>query len=134
MSNNKLLEKFEELEKPVKIQDLKPPKPIIIEEVPEEEFFIDFNRIANNSSFQRFILETIKTCVPHLKSVSVRTSKDIMSKNFSNKITEIGQAVKVYDEIREIGRGSHQDFREVVSELKEALAKRKAKIEIKVQD
>lgn len=105
--------------KTIEIKDLKQPKSIAIKKVPEEEFFIDFNKIANNSSFQRFILETIKTCVPHLKSVSVRTSKDIMSKAFSNKINEISTAMNVVKRMDP----------EVLSELKEVLAKREARIE-----
>ena len=115
--------------KPIKKQDLKQPKPQIKKTVPPEEFFVDFNKIANNSSFQRFIIEAIKMCVPQLKSVSARTSREIMSKAFNERITEIDKAVNVYEEIKEVGRGTHQDFRGVVKELKEKLAKRKAKID-----
>lgn len=104
----------------------KPPKPEI-----KQEFFIDFNKIANNSSFQRFIVEAIKMSVPQLKNISARTSKEVMSKAFNERITEIDNAVNVYDEIKEIGRGTHKDFKEVVKELKLALAKQKAKVESK---
>ena len=114
--------------KPIKKRELKPPKPPL-KKIPQEDFFIDFNKIANNSSFQRFIVEAIKMCVPQLKSVSARTSGEVMSKAFNERIDEIDKAVNVYDEIKEIGRGTHQDFRDVVKELKDKLAKRKAKIQ-----
>ena len=122
--------KLESQNRPIKKQALKPPKPPTKKLVrDQEEFFIDFNKIANNSSFQRFIVETIKTCVPQLKNISARTSKEVMNKAFSTRINEIDNAVNIFDEITEIGRGTHQAFREVVSELKEKLAKRKAKID-----
>lgn len=114
--------------KTIRKRDLKPPKPPL-KKAPQEAFFIDFNKIANNSSFQRFIVEAIKMCVPQLKSISARTSGEVMSKAFNERITEIDKAVNVYDEIKEIGRGTHQDFRDVVKELKEKLEERKTKIQ-----
>lgn len=134
---SKLSDKFKDLSKPprappkpVKKEELRPPKKPI-KKIPQdqEEFFIDFNKIANNSSFQRFIIEAIKMSVPQLKNVSARTSKEVMNKAFSIRINEIDNAVNVYDEIKEIGRGTHRDMKEVVIELKQTLAKRKAKIE-----
>ncbi len=106
-----------------------PPAPRPPKQEIEQEFFIDFNKIANNSSFQRFIIEAIKMSVPQLKNISARTSKEVMSKAFNERITEIDNAVNVYDEIKEIGRGTHKDYREVVDELKLALAKQKVKVE-----
>ena len=108
-------------------KDLHPPKPP--KQEIKHEFFIDFNKIANNSSFQRFIVEAIKMSVPQLKNVNARTSREVMSKAFNKRITEIDNAVNVYDEIKEIGRGTHKDFGDVVKELKLALIKRKVKAE-----
>ena len=107
--------------KPVKIQALKPPKqppkppkPIIDYEG------IDFDKIANSSEFKRFIF-------------MIRTGSTFRGSNveLDKKLQKTEQEINF---IKEIGRGTHQDFRSVVSELKEALAKRKSKIEIKVQD
>lgn len=106
----------------------KPPKQEI-----KPEFFIDFNKIANNSSFQRFIIEAIRMSVPQLKKVNIRTSRDVMSKAFNERITEIDDAVKIYDEINEIGKAKHI-FKDVIKELKEKLAKQKEKIENESND
>lgn len=86
--------------KPIKKQDLKPPRKPPIKKVPQEEFFIDFNKIANNSSFQRFIVEAIKMSVPQLKNISARTSKEVMSNAFSKRITEIDKAVSLYEVVK----------------------------------
>ena len=90
------------------IKQLKPPPKVIIEKPPtipeieplEEEFLIDFNKIANNSSFQRFIIETIKMSVPQLKGVDPRLSKKGVQKAFNQKIKEIDKAVVMYNELK----------------------------------
>ena len=92
------------------IKKLKPPPKAIIKKPPtraipeieslEEEFFIDFNKIASNSSFQRFIVEAIKMSVPQLKGVSARLSKEGVNKAFNQKIKEIDKAVVIYNELK----------------------------------
>lgn len=100
--------------KPIKKEQLKPPTKKIAQD--QEEFFIDFNKIANNSSFQRFIVEAIKMCVPQLKGVSARTSKEVMNKDFTNKINEIDTAIKLKQEIKSLPS-------ELLKELKTQLSK-----------
>lgn len=79
----------------------KPPTRAIPEIEPlEEEFLIDFNKIANNSSFQRFIIETIKMSVPQLKGVDPRLSKKAVQKAYNQKIKEIDKAVVMYNELK----------------------------------
>lgn len=117
---SKLSDKFKDFSKPpikpkkqpIKKRDLKPPKvtkPIIDYEG------IDFNKIANSSEFRRFIY-------------MIRTGSTFRGSNIEldKKLLKTEQEINI---IKEIGRGTHQDFKSVVSELKEALAKRKAKIE-----
>ena len=120
---SKLSDKFKDFSKPhppiapkpIQKQDLKPPKPPKppTKPAPEEdqEFFIDFNKIANNSSFQRFIVEAIKMSVPQLKGINARTSKNIMSKAFNEKITEIDQAVVLYNEFKGLDNKQLQEIR-----------------------
>ena len=97
-------------EKTIKQLQLKPPPKAIIKKPPtraipeieplEEEFFIDFNKIANNSSFQRFIVEAIKMSVPQLKGVSARLGKEGVQKAYNEKIKEIDKAVVMYNELK----------------------------------
>ena len=88
----------------------------IVKELPEEILDkIAFQKIANSSEFKRLVY-------------LIWFGKTHRGK--SNDLER--QLIKRKEEIiviNKIGRGTHQDFREVVSELKEALAKRKAKIE-----
>jgi len=46
---------------------------------------IDFTRIANLSTFQRFIIEAIKISVPGFKGVPTRGKKEIMAKEFNKR-------------------------------------------------
>ena len=117
---SKLSDKFKDFSKPpmkpkevvIKKEALKPPKtpkPIIDYEG------IDFNKIANSSEFKRFIF-------------MIRTGSTFRGSNveLDKKLIKTEEEINI---IKELGRGTHQDFKSVVSELKEALAKRKAKIE-----
>ncbi len=63
---------------------------------------IDFSYLANNSSFQRSIIEFIKKFVPGFENVEARGSKEIMAKSFDSNA---------------------QNYRECMKELKEKLAK-----------
>lgn len=82
-----------------------PPKPTTI----DQETGLDYDKIANSSDFQRICVMIAKMINPEFfKSVSTRVSQPVMKKQLDNKISE---------------------YREVVSELKEVLAKRKARLE-----
>lgn len=65
---------------------------------------IDFNRIANLSTFQRFIIEAIKITIPGFKGVPSRGKKEIMAKEFNSRVN---------------------DYRNVINELNEVLKKRR---------
>jgi len=119
---SKLSDKFKDFSKLVKVQDLKPPQPAIIEEVPKQKVVqasldeIEFQKIANSSEFKRLVY-------------LIWFGKTHRGK--SNDLER--QLVKRKDEIttlNRIGRGTHQDFREVVNELEEALAKRKRALKL----
>jgi len=113
---------------PIKERDIKPPKPPL-RKTPQEAFFIDWDYLAHNSSFQRGFTEFIKYTFPQYKTIDHRASKAVMNQQLKKRTNEINKAVNVYDELEEIGRDTHQDFKAVVKELKDKLAKRKAKIQ-----
>ena len=99
-------------------KELHPPKKIepisfITQVISQED--IDFNKIANSSEFKRFIY-------------FIRTGTTFRGSNpeLDKKLKKTEEEINI---VRELGRGSHQDFRDVVKELKENLAKRKAKFE-----
>lgn len=116
-----LLEKtLKAMEKPekVKIEDLKPPKTpkIFVDDTkPDVINKITFEEIANSSEFKRlvYLIQFGKT--HRGKSVDLE-----------RKLVKRQQEIKI---IREYERGTHGDFRNVVKELKEKLAKQKEKIE-----
>ena len=119
---SKLSDKFKNFEKPhppiappkpIQKQDLQPPKPP--KEVIEQDFDVYFNKISNSSEFKRLVY-LIYTGKTHR---GTREDLDVKLKSHQETISIV----------EEVGRGSHQDFREVVKELKENLAKRKAKFE-----
>ena len=64
---------------------------------------IDFSYLANNSSFQRAIIEFIKRFVPGFENVKHRGSKEVMRKSFDQNAN---------------------NYRNVMKELKEVLKKR----------
>ena len=68
---------------------------------------IDFNRIANLSTFQRFIIEAIKITIPGFKGVPSRGKKEFMAKEFNSRVN---------------------DYRNVINELNEVLKKRNARV------
>lgn len=107
--------------KPEELTKLKPPPKTILKKPPshaiteieplEEEFFIDFNKIANNSSFQRFVIETIKMSVPQLKGVSARLGKEGVKQAYNQKIKEIDKAVVLYNEFKGLDNKQLQEIR-----------------------
>ena len=68
---------------------------------------IDFNRIANLSTFQRFIIEAIKITIPGFKGVPSRGKKEFMAKEFNSRVN---------------------DYRDVINELNEVLKKRNVRV------
>ena len=67
---------------------------------------IDFSYLANNSSFQRSIIEFIKKFVPGFENVNPRGSKEVMAQSFDQNA---------------------QNYSAVMNEFKEKLAKVKVK-------
>jgi len=101
------------VEKPIEIEDLKPPKaPKISDDIELDEFNkITFEEIANSSEFKRlvYLIQFGKT--HRGKSVDLE-----------RKLVKRQQEIKI---IREYERGTHRDFRNVVKELKEKLKEQK---------
>ena len=64
---------------------------------------IDFSYLANNSSFQRAIMEFIRKFVPGLENIKVRGNKEVMKQSFDQNAN---------------------NYRNVMKELKEVLKKR----------
>lgn len=116
--------------KPIKKRDLKPPKPPL-KKIPPEEFSLNkaIEKWTKTSSFQRSIAELIKNVVPQLNITSkeYRYGMEALNEVFIKKSNNLTNAVNIYEEIEQV-RGTHQDFRDVVKELKDKLAKRKANI------
>ena len=69
---------------------------------------IDFSYLANNSSFQRAIMEFIKKFVPGMEAIKPRASKEVMNQSFNQNAS---------------------NYREVMKELKEKLAERRKKVD-----
>ena len=69
---------------------------------------IDFGYLANNSSFQRAIMEFIKKFVPGFENVKHRGSKEVMTQSFN--------------------QNAH-NYKKVMIELKEKLAERRKKVD-----
>lgn len=98
---NKILDEMFEPKKP---KELHPPPPVRIETSYEN---IDFTAIANSSEFKRFVY-FIYTGKVHRGTL----------KQLDREIKQTQEAVEV---IKELGRGSKADYREVMKELKEKL-------------
>ena len=105
---SKLSDKFKALEKPhppiappktIKKENLSPPGSVT-KKVPQEEFSINFDRIARLSTFERFLIDAVKIMFPQLKGISTRTSKEVMSKAFTERITEIDKAVSLFEVVK----------------------------------
>lgn len=122
MSKKKLSElRVEEAHPPVA-----PPKIEIIEketlhppEIPkveEQDFFIDWTFLVNNSSFQRGFQEFLTHSFPFLKGISVRKSKVEVDKSFREKTIQVNEAMKLSHEIKSLPK-------ELLTELKEKLGK-----------
>lgn len=69
---------------------------------------IDFSYLANNSSFQRGIMEFIKRFVPGMENIKHRGSKEVMKQSFN--------------------QNAH-NYKQVMTELKEKLKQRKDEID-----
>ena len=84
-------------------ENLKPPK--TIKRPPESKkpqgqvFFIDWDYLAHNSSFQRGFTEFIKHTFPQYKSINHRASKDVMNQQLKEKTNEITTALNVVNKI-----------------------------------
>lgn len=103
------------VEKPIEIDDSKPPKPVTNKPVKSSK--IDFNKIANKAYFQRFIQNLMKDIMPEqFKGIDFRVSKEVAIERFDNKINEIE-------------RGSKGAMRACMKELDKKLAKRKEIVE-----
>ena len=94
----------------------KPPKaPKIIDDIEFDEVDkISFKEIANSSEFKRLVY-----------LIQFGKTHRGKSTDLERKLIKRQQEIKI---IREYERGTHGDFRNVVKELKEKLAKQKVKI------
>ncbi len=99
--------------KPEVVQEMKlnPPKPSMDFDIEG----INFSKIANSSEFKRFIY-------------FIRTGTTFRGSNAKLEVELVKTEEKI-NIVKELGRGTTSDFKEVVSELKEAIAKRKARLE-----
>lgn len=90
--------------KEISLQDLKPPKisepikkpPSVVQ---EQDFFIDWNYLTNNSSFQRGITEWVKYNFEQYKDINPRASKEVMNRQLQEKNTEINEALTIYKKL-----------------------------------
>lgn len=111
--------------KEIKLRDLKPPE--TIKKPPESKkpqgqvFFIDWDYLAHNSSFQRGFTEFIKYTFPQYKSINHRASKDVMNRQLKEKTNEITTAVMVYEDIQKISRGSKVAMKEIINQIKKGV-------------
>lgn len=89
--------------KEIKLGDLKPPKttkkPPESKENQEQVFFIDWDYLARNSSFQRGFTEFIKHTFPQYKNVDHRASKKVMNQQLGEKTNEIATALNIVNKI-----------------------------------
>jgi len=114
-----LLEKFENLEKPkaptpVTKKPPKAPKISVDDTKPDVINKITFEEIANSSEFKRLVY-----------LIQFGKTHRGKSKDLERKLIKRQQEIKI---IREYERGTKQDFRNVVKELKLKLAKQREKI------
>ena len=63
--------------------------------IPEQDFFMDFTYLINNSSFQRGITEFIKHQFPAFKGIDHRASKDVMNQQIQERNNEINDALSI---------------------------------------
>ena len=86
-------------EEEIKLEVLKPPetikKPPKSKKPREQTFFIDWDYLAHNSSFQRGFTEFIKHTFPQYKSINHRASKGVMNQQLKEKTNEITTALNV---------------------------------------
>lgn len=84
--------------KVISISDLKPPK-LPLKKISQEDFFIDWDYLAHNSSFQRGFTEFIKHTFPQYKTIDHRASKNVMNKQLKEKTNEIATALNIVNKI-----------------------------------
>ena len=60
----------------------------------DSKLAIDFSYLANNSSFQRGIMEFIKKFVPGLENVDARGTKQVMAKSFDQNAHNYREVMK----------------------------------------
>lgn len=110
--------KLSEMKVKTKPIHLTPPKTTFIETSNIDDPFL---WLANNSSFQMLMLEWVRKVVPGFEDIKTRGKQAVLKEGFSKRI----ETIKANNEI--VKRMDP----ELLAELKEVLAKRKAKIESK---
>jgi len=75
------------------IEKLHPPK------MEEPEFFIDWDYLAHNSSFQRGFTEFIKHTFPQYRTINHRASKNVMNRQLREKTNEITTALDIVNKM-----------------------------------
>ena len=110
--------------KDVKVFDLHPPRaPILTKEqvdyidskifedlevdfghktIKRESKTIDFSYLANNSSFQRAIMEFIRKFVPGLENIKVRGNKEVMKQSFDQNANNYRNVMKELKTVLEL--------------------------------
>ena len=63
----------------------------------DSKLAIDYHRIADLATFERFMIEAIKIIVPGFQGVHTRVSKSKMTKEFNQRIVNYGSVVKEYE-------------------------------------
>lgn len=58
---------------------------------------IDYHRIADLATFERFMIEAIKIIIPGFQGVPTRVSKKEMTKVFNQRVSDYGSVVKEYE-------------------------------------
>ena len=90
-------------EENIKLVNLKPPKttkkPPESKKPQEQVFFIDWDYLARNSSFQRGFTEFIKHTFPQYKNIDHRASKDVMNQQLGEKTDEIITALNIVNKM-----------------------------------
>ena len=69
-----------------------------VQSIADSKLAIDFSYLANNSSFQRAIMEFIKKFVPGFENVKHRGSKEVMTKSFNKNAQNYTNVMNEYKE------------------------------------
>ena len=66
---------------------------------------IDFTRIANLSTFQRFLIEAIKISVPGFEGVTTRGKKETIAKEFNKRASDYRLVMtELKERLKELGK------------------------------